>query len=133
MKKSHFSSLILGLGIFILLPLYSFTNTNFNNMENSKKVGLYVIMNAKPERADELKQFLFSGLELAHKEAGTKTWYAFQVDATTFGIFDTFTDEEGRNAHLSGDIAKALLSNAEELLVDFEVSDIKKLDIIAAK
>lgn len=125
--------MVFGIGIFLLLPLYSFTKLNFKNMENSEKLGLYLILNAKPEKAAEVKQFLMGGLALANQEAGTKSWYAFQIDATTFGIFDTFEDENGRNAHLNGEIAKALLQNAEELLVDFEVADIKKFDIVAVK
>lgn len=102
-------------------------------MVNTEKIGLTVILNAKPEKAETVKQFLTGALELAQKESGTVSWYVFQINKTTFGIFDTFSNEEGRDAHLSGDIAKALLENAEDLLIDFEVSDIKKLNILAAK
>lgn len=102
-------------------------------MENSEKLGLFVIVNAKPEKANDVKQFLMGALPLAIQESGTKSWYAFQIDETTFGIFDTFADEDGRNAHLNGDIAKALLENADDLLVGFKVSDINKHEIIAVK
>jgi len=102
-------------------------------MENSEKLGLFVLVNAKPEKANDVKQFLLGGLELANQEVETTSWYAFQIDSTTFGIFDTFAHEDGRNAHLNGEIAKALLQNADELLVDFKVSDIKKYDILAVK
>ncbi|MEO9511011.1 MAG: antibiotic biosynthesis monooxygenase [Flavobacteriaceae bacterium] len=102
-------------------------------MENSEKLGLFVIVNAKPEKANDVKQFLLGGLALANKEAETRSWYAFQINETTFGIFDTFENEDGRDAHLNGEIAKALLQNADDLLVDFQVSDINKLDLLAVK
>jgi len=102
-------------------------------MENSEKLGLFVIVNAKPEKAKDVKQFLLGGLELANQEVDTKSWYAFQIDETTFGIFDTFENEEGRNAHLNGEIAKALLQNADNLLVDFKISDINKFNMLAVK
>lgn len=132
MKNLKFYSLV---SVFIVLTLllFSFTNQNFNAMENSEKLGLFVLVNAKPEKANDVKQFLMGALPLANQEIGTKSWYAFQIDATTFGIFDTFSSEDERDAHLNGDIAKALLQNAEDLLVDFKVSDINKLSILAAK
>lgn len=133
MKNLKVYSLVFGVAAFALLPLFSFTNQNLNSMENSEKLGLFVIVNAKPEKANDVKQFLMGALPLANQEIGTKSWYAFQIDETTFGIFDTFADEDGRNAHLNGDIAKALLENAEDLLVDFKVSDINKHEIIAVK
>lgn len=102
-------------------------------MKNSEKLGLFVTVNAKPEKANDVKQFLLGGLELANQEVETKSWYAFQIDATTFGIFDTFAHEDGRNAHLNGEIAKALLQNADDLLVDFKVADINKFEVLAAK
>ncbi|MBX2878271.1 MAG: antibiotic biosynthesis monooxygenase [Saprospiraceae bacterium] len=102
-------------------------------MEKSEKLGLFVIVNAKPEKASAVKQFLLGGLALATQEVDTQSWYAFQVDETTFGIFDTFEHEEGRNAHLNGEIAKALLQQADDLLVDFQVGDINKFNLLAVK
>ncbi|HOY13913.1 MAG TPA: antibiotic biosynthesis monooxygenase [Saprospiraceae bacterium] len=133
MKNLKVYSLVFGVAVFGLLSLFSFTNQNFKSMENSEKLGLFVIVNAKPEKANDVKQFLMGALPLANQESGTKSWYAFQIDETTFGIFDTFADEDGRNAHLNGDIAKALLENADDLLVGFKVSDINKHEIIAVK
>lgn len=133
MKSLNVYSLSFGVAIFVLLSLFSFTNPKSQSMENSEKLGLFVIVNAKPEKANDVKQFLMGALALANQETGTKSWYAFQIDETTFGIFDTFSDEAGRNAHLNGDIAKALLENADHLLVDFKVSDIKKHEILAVK
>lgn len=102
-------------------------------MENSERLGLFVIVNAKPEKANDVKQFLTGALQLANQEKDTKSWYAFQIDETTFGIFDTFEHQAGRDAHLNGEIAKKLLQNADDLLVDFQVSDINKFDVLAVK
>ena len=72
------------------------------------KVGLLVRIEAKPEYADEVEAMLRGAQELAEKEQGTVTWFAFRENATTFGVFDTFDDEQGRQAHLTGQIAAAL-------------------------
>ena len=72
------------------------------------KVGLLVRIEAKPEFADEVEAMLRGAQELAEQEEGTVTWFAFRENATTFGVFDTFEDEQGRQAHLSGPIAAAL-------------------------
>ena len=96
-----------------------------------KKLGLLVRLEAKDKKKKNVEEFITSALPLANEEAGTITWYAFRIDASTFGIFDTFSDEEGREAHLGGKIAKALMENAPELLAFF--SFIEKLDVLAAK
>ncbi|WP_329348045.1 antibiotic biosynthesis monooxygenase [Streptomyces sp. NBC_01261] len=72
------------------------------------KVGLLVRVEAKPEYADEVEAMLRGAQELAEREEGTVTWFAFRETATTFGVFDTFEDEQGRQAHLTGRIAAAL-------------------------
>ena len=72
------------------------------------KVGLLVRIEAKPEFADEVEAMLRGAQELAEREEGTVAWFAFRESATTFGVFDTFEDEQGRQAHLSGRIAAAL-------------------------
>ena len=72
------------------------------------KVGLLVRIEAKLEYADEVAAMLRGAQELAEQEQGTVTWFAFRENATTFGVFDTFDDEQGRQAHLSGPIAAAL-------------------------
>jgi len=72
------------------------------------KVGLLVRIEAKPEFADEVEAMLRGAQELAEQEEGTVTWFAFRENATIFGVFDTFEDEQGRQAHLSGPIAAAL-------------------------
>ncbi|TRX49052.1 hypothetical protein FNH22_27860 [Fulvivirga sp. M361] len=105
-------------------------------MENDakEKIGLLVTMKAKPGKEQAVRDFLLGGLSLVNQEPGTESWYAFQIDESTFGIFDTFSKEEGRKAHLSGEVAKALLANADDLLVDFNVNtSIQPADLIATK
>jgi quinol monooxygenase YgiN len=72
------------------------------------KVGLLVRIEAKPEYADEVEAMLRGAQESAEQEQGTVAWFAFRESATTFGVFDTFEDEQGRQAHLTGRIAAAL-------------------------
>ena len=67
------------------------------------------------EKQKEVEEFLKSAQPLAEKESGTIAWYAVKIDASHYGIFDTFADEAGRNAHISGDIAKALFAKAKDL------------------
>ena len=93
--------------------------------------GLLALLEAKPGKGDELAAFLEQGRALAAEEPGTVTWYAFKVSDTTYGIFDTFEDEDGRRAHLHGQIPAALGQVAEDLLA--KDPDIRPLDIIAVK
>ena len=93
--------------------------------------GLLVILEAKPGKADELGAFLAKAQPLAVAEPGTITWYAFKLSDTTYGIFDTFPDENGRQAHLNGPIAAALGQTAPDLLA--KDPDIQTIDIVAAK
>jgi quinol monooxygenase YgiN len=95
------------------------------------KLGLLALLEAKPGKSDELAAFLGSGRAIAAAEPGTVTWYAFKVSDSTYGIFDTFETEEARQAHLDGEIPKALGEAAGDLLaLD---PDIRTLDIIAVK
>jgi quinol monooxygenase YgiN len=86
---------------------------------------------AKPGKEAELEAFLTSALDLANTEPLTVTWYAIKFNENTFGIFDTFESDEGRDAHLNGKIAAALMAKADELLA--EPPKIDKVDILAAK
>src|SRR6516225_9853458 len=95
------------------------------------KFAILALLNAKPGKETELEAFLKSAQPLAAREAGTTTWYAVKLGPAKFGIFDTFKDENGRNAHLSGDIAKALFAKAEELFAT--PPQVEKLEILAAK
>jgi quinol monooxygenase YgiN len=72
------------------------------------KVGLLVRTEAKPEYADRIEKMLRGAQDLADKEQETVAWFAFRKDVTTFGVFDTFNDEQERQAHLRGPIAAAL-------------------------
>jgi quinol monooxygenase YgiN len=97
----------------------------------SVKFGLLATLEAKPGRGDELAAFLEQGRELAVAETGTVTWYAFRISQTTYGIFDTFDDEDGRAAHLNGEIPAALGQVAADLLA--ADPDITPIDIVAVK
>jgi quinol monooxygenase YgiN len=95
------------------------------------KVALLVRLEAKPGRENDVRSFLESGLTLVHEEPATTTWYAMQMGPSSFGIFDAFSDDEGRKVHLAGKVAKALAEKASDL---FAVPpEIIKVDIIAAK
>lgn len=95
------------------------------------KVGLFVKLHAKPGKEKELGDFIKGALPLANAEAGTTVWFALQFDKSAFGIFDAMADEGGRNAHLNGEIAKALMAKAGELLAS--PPNIEKVDVLAAK
>jgi quinol monooxygenase YgiN len=94
--------------------------------------GLLVILEAKPDKAEELGAFLAQARPLAVAEPGTVTWYAFRLSDTTYGIFDTFAGEDGRQAHLKGPIAAALGQPAAANLLAKD-PDIRTTDILAAK
>ena len=93
--------------------------------------GLLAILEAKPGRGEDLAAFLEQGRALAAAEEGTVTWYAFRLSDTTYGIFDTFADEDGRQAHLNGQIPAALGQVADDLLA--QAPDIRQTDILAVK
>jgi quinol monooxygenase YgiN len=98
---------------------------------SESEYALQATLEAKPEKADDIEEFLESALPMAEDEEQTTTWFALRFDDTTFGIFDTFPDEEGRQAHLDGEIAAKLLANADELLA--EEPQIEEVDVLAAK
>ena len=95
------------------------------------KYGLLAKLEAKPGMEREVATLLAGALPLAQSENETRSWYAFRSGPTTFGIFDTFDDEHGREAHLHGEIAKALMDNADRLLA--RPPTIDKIDLMAAK
>jgi quinol monooxygenase YgiN len=92
---------------------------------------LLVRLEAKPGKEAALENFLKGGLPLAEEEPATTAWFALRLGPKTFGIFDAFPDEKGREAHLAGRIAKALMEKAPELLLSSPV--IEKVDVLAAK
>jgi quinol monooxygenase YgiN len=95
------------------------------------KVALYVKLEAKPGKEAEVESFLHSGLALVEEEPETTAWFAIKMGPTTYGIFDAFPDESGRQAHLSGKVAEALMAKAPELLAS--PPSIEKVDVLAAK
>ena len=97
-----------------------------------EKLGLFASLEAKPGKEEEVDQFLRSALPLVNAEAGTVSWYAIRQPGTrTFGIFDTFQDEAGRQAHLSGKVAEALFAKAPDLFS--KTPEVQKLEILASK
>ena len=96
-----------------------------------EKFALLARVEAKPGKETEVFDFLKSALPLAEGEPDTVRWYAWQIGESTFGIFDTFETEDGRKAHLSGEIAKALMANAAHLLAKDPI--IEEVNIIALK
>ena len=95
------------------------------------KVGLWVRLEAKPGKEEEVAQFLNAGLPLAEAEPATVAWFAIRLGPSTFGIFDVFPDDAGRQAHLSGPIAAALMQKAPQLLA--QAPAIEHVDVLAAK
>jgi quinol monooxygenase YgiN len=95
------------------------------------KVALFVRLEAKPGKQAELESFLRSGLAVVQEEPATIAWFGIRLGPTTFGIFDAFPDEAGRQAHLSGRVAAALMAKASELLAQPPV--IEKVEVLAAK
>ena len=96
-----------------------------------EKFALLARVEAKPGKEQVVAEFLISALPLARAEEDTVRWYALKINESTFGIFDTFETEDGRSKHLQGEIAKALMANAAELLAKDPV--IEFVDLLAFK
>ncbi|MFF0341256.1 putative quinol monooxygenase [Kribbella sp. NPDC004875] len=95
------------------------------------RAGLLVRVHAKPGKEAEVAQFLKDAQAIVEKEPDTRAWFAVQFDASTFGIFDVFPDDAGRQAHLAGGVGTALGQRAEEL---FTVAPaIENVDVLASK
>ncbi|SRR5579871_5375287 len=95
------------------------------------KFAIWAELESKPGKEREVEEFLKSAQPLAEKEDGTLTWYAVKTGPSRYGIFDTFAEEKGREAHLSGEIAKALMAKANDLFA--KPPQIHKIDVLAAK
>jgi len=93
-------------------------------------VGLLVRIEALAGKEDEVASFLTGALALAQEEEQTTTWFAIRIGPSTFGVFDAFPDEGGRDAHLNGQIAAALMGSVGTLI---EAPTIEKVDVLAAK
>ena len=94
-------------------------------------VALFVRLEAKPGKEKEVEDFLRGGLPIVQEEPATTAWFGIRPGPTTFGIFDAFPDEAGRQAHLVGRVAAALMARAAELFAQPPV--IEKIDVLAAK
>lgn len=94
-------------------------------------VGLLVRMEAKPGKEAEVENFLRGALPLVEQEPATTTWYAIRLGPSTFGIFDTFPDDSGRQAHLAGPVAAALMEKAPDLFAQPPV--IEQIDVLASR
>jgi len=94
---------------------------------------LFVRLEAKPGKEADLERFLHAGLAMANDEPTTPIWFALKLGPASFAIFDAFHDEAGRQAHLSGPIAKALMANAPELLANAATLKIEAIDVLGLK
>ena len=94
-------------------------------------VGLLARLEAKLGREAEVEEFLRGALPLVEAEAATTVWFALRFGPSSFGIFDAFPDDAGRQAHLSGRVAAALMARASDLLAG--APSIEKVDTLARK
>ena len=92
---------------------------------------LFVRLEAKPGKEKDVEEFLRGGLAVVLQEPATTAWFAIRLGPSTFGIFDAFPDESGRQAHLTGQVAAALMARANELFS--QPPSIEKVDVLAAK
>ncbi|MGF6933008.1 quinol monooxygenase YgiN [Paraburkholderia sp. UCT70] len=95
------------------------------------KLALYVRLEAKPGKEKEVEAFLLGGLPLVEQEPATAAWFGLKLGPSTYAIFDAFDDEAGRDAHLNGKVAAALMEKAAELFAS--PPSIVKLDVLAAR
>jgi quinol monooxygenase YgiN len=95
------------------------------------KLGFFVRLEAKRGKEDDVAAFLRQGLELANQESTTPVWFAVRLGPSTFAVFDSFTDEDGRRAHIEGPIAQALMANADKMLA--APPSIEKTEVLGAK
>jgi quinol monooxygenase YgiN len=94
-------------------------------------VALYVPLHAKPGKEEELAKFLETGRALVEDEPDTTAWFAIRLGPSEFAVFDAFPDDSGRQAHLSGRVAEALMAQADDVLA--RPPEIKQADVIASK
>jgi quinol monooxygenase YgiN len=93
--------------------------------------GLWVPLEAKPGKEEDVASFLESGRSLVDQEPETTAWFAVRLGPSQFAIFDVFPDDSGRQAHLSGRVAEALMAQADELFAT--PPEIQQADVVAAK
>jgi quinol monooxygenase YgiN len=94
-------------------------------------VGLLVHLEAKAGKEADVERFLEGGLALVNAEPDTTAWFAVKMGPSSYGIFDVFPSEAGRQGHLQGRVAEALMAQAADLFS--EPPDIGNVDVLAAK
>jgi quinol monooxygenase YgiN len=104
---------------------------NIYKIKIMEKLGLLARLEAKAGKEAEVEAFLKSALSIVNEEEETVKWYALKFGPSSFGIFDTFEAESGRDAHLNGKVAAALMAGAEELLS--VAPTIEKIEFLAVK
>jgi quinol monooxygenase YgiN len=122
------------LSILTIAVLRNGTDTWIHNVSKEDKmvnVGLFVRLEAKPGKEKAVAGFLETALKMANQESTTPIWFALKLGPSTFGVFDAFANEEGRQNHLTGKIGTALMANAPDLLATPPV--IERLDVLGAK
>ena len=95
------------------------------------KLALFLRLEARPGKEEDVRRFLLGALPLVEQEPATAAWFGLRLGPSTFGIFDAFPDEAGRQAHLAGQVAAALMARASELFSS--PPSIEKVDVLAAK
>jgi len=100
-------------------------------MSPTARLGILATLQAQPGKEEQLAALIAGARTMVEQEAGTLSWYAFRISFDTFGIFDTFADNEGREAHLAGAVAQALTDVADELLAT--PPRIEPVDVLAVK
>ena len=105
----------------------------WRGLPRDPKFALYVPLKAKPGKEKEVADFLRSAVPLVNAEAGTISWFAIQEGPSSFAIFDTFDDEAGREAHLNGKVAAALMAKIKGGDMFAKTPEIHKIDILADK
>jgi quinol monooxygenase YgiN len=99
--------------------------------KNDDQCGLFVRLEAKPGKEQAVADFLAAGVEMTNREATTPIWFALKLSPMTFGVFDAFASEEDRQAHLAGNMAKALISRVDEMLA--KPPSVEPVDILGMK
>jgi quinol monooxygenase YgiN len=105
----------------------------FRKEKAMTKFALYVPLQAKPGKENEVTDFLRSAVPLVNAEPGTITWFAIQEGPSSFAIFDTFDTEAGRDAHLNGKVAAALMEKVKAGDLFAKAPEIYRLEILADK
>lgn len=98
--------------------------------DNTVTVGLLIRFEALPGREADVESFLDAGLPMVNEEPKTTAWFGIRMGPTTSGIFDVFLDDSGRQAHLSGPVAEALMGNVGEILAE---PNIEQIDVLRSK